>query len=266
MLSWIESEARNWKPFIQNRIELIQQLTKPNRSSTVPHFWQSCESNGLAFLIHKELPRLVGSESGELTAGDLEKKSRLLTLTPVVDDIGLIYVGNRLQRLHLRCQHKYPVILLNKYPFMVVAIRPKEWQAETHAINGAGIDLAGPFYIKEGRIIAKTYQLWRKDYLVIFSYRQKWTAQRTESKIANIVLVCEDNENRNSRPLRRILQLYPGPDGIIQSVRVKTAARSFARLTRKLWLIEGATWRWDSSIAGRYKRQNDKLYCTTSFQ
>ncbi|KRZ22250.1 hypothetical protein T4B_15476 [Trichinella pseudospiralis] len=123
MLSWIESEARNWKPFIQNRIELIQQLTKPNRSSTVPHFWQSCESNGLAFLIHKELPRLVGSESGELTAGDLEKKSRLLTLTPVVDDIGLIYVGNRLQRLHLRCQHKYPVILLNKYPFMVVAIR-----------------------------------------------------------------------------------------------------------------------------------------------
>ncbi|KRY67063.1 hypothetical protein T4A_13279 [Trichinella pseudospiralis] len=149
MLSWIESEARNWKPFIQNRIELIQQLTKPKswkccfRSSTVPHFWQSCESNGLAFLIHKELPRLVGSESGELTvkelnrvefqwiktvlneiyAGDLEKKSRLLTLTPVVDDIGLIYVGNRLQRLHLRCQHKYPVILLNKYPFMVVAIR-----------------------------------------------------------------------------------------------------------------------------------------------
>ncbi|KRY67085.1 hypothetical protein T4A_12405 [Trichinella pseudospiralis] len=98
------------------------------------------------------------------------------------------------------------------------------------------------------------------------AYRQKWTAQRTESKIANIVLVCEDNEKRNSRPLRRILQLYPGPDGIIQSVRVKTAARSFARLIRKLWLIEGATWRWDSSIAGRYKRQNDKLYCTTSFQ
>ncbi|KRY83228.1 hypothetical protein T4D_2650 [Trichinella pseudospiralis] len=97
-------------------------------------------------------------------------------------------------------------------------------------------------------------------------YRQKWTAQRTESKIANIVLVCKDNENRNSRPLRRILQLYPGPDGIIQSVRVKTAARSFARLIRKLWLIEGATWRWDSSIAGKYKRQNDKLYCTTSFQ
>ncbi|KRZ22222.1 hypothetical protein T4B_14359 [Trichinella pseudospiralis] len=96
------------------------------------------------------------------------------------------------------------------------------------------------------------------------AYQQKWTAQRTESKIANIVLVCEDNENRNSRPLRRILQLYPGPDGIIQSVRVKTAARSFARLIRKLWLIEGATWRWDSSIAGRYKRQNDKLYCTTT--
>ncbi|KRY67054.1 hypothetical protein T4A_1994 [Trichinella pseudospiralis] len=35
--------------------------------------------------------------------------------------------------------------------------QPKEWQAETHAINGVGIDLAGPFYMKEGRIIAKTY-------------------------------------------------------------------------------------------------------------
>ncbi|KRZ14108.1 hypothetical protein T11_11710 [Trichinella zimbabwensis] len=37
VLSWIGSEARNWKPFIQNRVELIQQLTKPKS-------WKYCSS------------------------------------------------------------------------------------------------------------------------------------------------------------------------------------------------------------------------------
>ncbi|KRZ14146.1 hypothetical protein T11_1981 [Trichinella zimbabwensis] len=49
------------------------------------------------------------------------------------------------------------------------------------------------------------------------------------------------NQNRNNRPLGRILQLYPGSDGIIRSVPVKTAAGSFAISIQKLWLIEAAT-------------------------
>ncbi|KRY80315.1 hypothetical protein T4D_2980 [Trichinella pseudospiralis] len=36
-LSWIRSEAKNWKPFLKNRVELIQQLTEPK-------LWKYCPS------------------------------------------------------------------------------------------------------------------------------------------------------------------------------------------------------------------------------
>ncbi|KRY70406.1 hypothetical protein T4A_11388 [Trichinella pseudospiralis] len=37
VLSWIRSEAKNWKPFVRNRVELIQQLTDSK-------LWKYCQS------------------------------------------------------------------------------------------------------------------------------------------------------------------------------------------------------------------------------
>ncbi|KRX12791.1 hypothetical protein T07_7237 [Trichinella nelsoni] len=47
VLSWIRSEAKNWKPFVRNRVELIQQLTEPK-------LWKYCPSeNNPADLISR---------------------------------------------------------------------------------------------------------------------------------------------------------------------------------------------------------------------
>ncbi|KRX60896.1 hypothetical protein T06_13750, partial [Trichinella sp. T6] len=47
VFSWIRSEAKNWKPFVRNRVELIQQLTEPK-------LWKYCSSeNNPADLISR---------------------------------------------------------------------------------------------------------------------------------------------------------------------------------------------------------------------
>ncbi|KRZ88413.1 hypothetical protein T08_13720 [Trichinella sp. T8] len=53
----------------------------------------------------------------------LPRNSLLLTLPPFVDDMDLIRVGDRIQRLHLRYQYEHPVLLLKKHPLTVLVIQ-----------------------------------------------------------------------------------------------------------------------------------------------
>ncbi|KRX77845.1 hypothetical protein T06_748 [Trichinella sp. T6] len=53
----------------------------------------------------------------------LPRNSLLLTLTPYVDDMDLIRVVERIQRLHLRYQYEHPVLLLKKHPLTVLVIQ-----------------------------------------------------------------------------------------------------------------------------------------------
>ncbi|KRY07390.1 hypothetical protein T12_2432 [Trichinella patagoniensis] len=53
----------------------------------------------------------------------LPRNSLLLTLTPYVDDMDLIRVGEGIQRLHLRYQYKHPVLLPQKHPLTVLVIQ-----------------------------------------------------------------------------------------------------------------------------------------------
>ncbi|KRZ85903.1 hypothetical protein T08_10550 [Trichinella sp. T8] len=97
----------------------------------------------------------------------LPRNSLLLTLPPFVDDMDLIRVGDRIQRLHLRYQYEHPVLLLKKHPLTVleksqcckqmIDAQLKERQAETCAFDSVGMYFARPLHTKEGRIIVKTY-------------------------------------------------------------------------------------------------------------
>ncbi|KRX15659.1 hypothetical protein T07_3307 [Trichinella nelsoni] len=55
--------------------------------------------------------------------GKLPRNSLFLTLTPFVDDMDLIRVEKRIQRLHLRYQHIHPVLLPNTHPLTFLVIQ-----------------------------------------------------------------------------------------------------------------------------------------------
>ncbi|KRY64590.1 hypothetical protein T4A_8601 [Trichinella pseudospiralis] len=264
-LSWIRIEAKNWKPFVKNRVELIQQLTEPK-------LWKYCPSeNNPADLIscgtsvtklkdsrlwcegpplllnpepyektsdeHTQHPRSLFSgissinddqyeyvidpsrlqtfsklsrvtawclrfvkncrhpskqrqekltieelneselywmkivqnetfrdEKSLLMKGKLSENSRLIYLTPFIDEFGVMRVGGRLEQSNLlsavkrvlrRCVvfRKENARCLNQ----IMAPLPKNRLVKTHAFDNVGIDFAGPLYVKDGRTISKIY-------------------------------------------------------------------------------------------------------------
>ena len=83
---------------------------------------------------------------------------------------------------------------------------------------------------------------WRKEFLSSLQTRQKWIKQTRNLAVGDVVLVKESNTSRNQWPLGRITTVYPGDDGLVRTVQVKTAA-SREPLTRSVakivLLLEG---------------------------
>ncbi|KRY64048.1 hypothetical protein T4A_10325, partial [Trichinella pseudospiralis] len=125
-------------------------------------------------------------EKSLLMKGKLSENSRLIHLTPFIDEFGVMRVGGRftaikfavstqtscysakqtqhhgldhsrsaVKRVLRRCVvfRKENARCLNQ----IMAPLPKNRLVETHAFDSVGIDFAGPLYVKEGRTVTKIY-------------------------------------------------------------------------------------------------------------
>ncbi|KRY64759.1 hypothetical protein T4A_1795, partial [Trichinella pseudospiralis] len=260
-LSWIRSEAKNWKPFVKNRVELIQQLTEPklwkycpsennpadliSRGTSVTKlkdsrlWWEgppsllnpeSCEKTSDEYTQHPDaleerslfsgissisddqyeyvidpsryqtfskLARVTAwclrfakncrhpsnqrqeeltieelnkaelywmktvqnetfrDEKSLLIKGKLSENSRLIHLTPFIDEVGVMRVGGRLQQSNLLYQHKHPTILPNKHTITDLIIQGEhkhQWHAGVEQTLAA---LRKRFWILKGRSAVK---------------------------------------------------------------------------------------------------------------
>ncbi|GFT78363.1 integrase catalytic domain-containing protein [Trichonephila clavipes] len=73
---------------------------------------------------------------------DICNKSKILNLSPFLDDKGIIRVGGRLKHSRLPYSSKHPILLPAKSDL------PKERITPDKVFNSTGIDLCGPFFIK----------------------------------------------------------------------------------------------------------------------
>ena len=83
---------------------------------------------------------------------------------------------------------------------------------------------------------------WRKEFLASLQCRQKWLETKRNMAVDDIVLLKEDNAARNQWPLGRVVEVLPGGDGLVRTVKVKVA-KSKDPLTRsitKLVLLSAA--------------------------
>jgi len=67
---------------------------------------------------------------------------------------------------------------------------------------------------------------------------KKWLENGTDIKIGDIVIVVEDAGPRNNWPLGRIVEVYPGKDGVTCVVDVKTAVGINKRPTSKIHRLD----------------------------
>ncbi|XP_033229076.1 uncharacterized protein LOC117180695 [Belonocnema kinseyi] len=78
---------------------------------------------------------------------------------------------------------------------------------------------------------------WHKEYLNELNVRHKWNATSSNIKVGSLAILKEDNLVDTSPmlwPMCRVIEVHPGPDGVVGVVTVKTATGVYKRCVRKL--------------------------------
>ncbi|XP_056307490.1 uncharacterized protein LOC130219206 [Danio aesculapii] len=79
---------------------------------------------------------------------------------------------------------------------------------------------------------------WIKEYLPALQQRQKWHQPKRNLKVGDLVLILHEHTPRNHWPLGLLTQVYPGADGLVRTVEVKTQAGIFTCPVDKICLLE----------------------------
>ena len=82
------------------------------------------------------------------------------------------------------------------------------------------------------------WKRWLREYLPTLQVRGKWHKALPNLKPNALVLLVDDSAPRGHWSLGRVLEVYPGPDGMVRTVKVKTKASVYIRPIQKLCLLE----------------------------
>jgi putative ribosome biogenesis GTPase RsgA len=84
---------------------------------------------------------------------------------------------------------------------------------------------------------------WRREYLTALREKHNLTHQTTKLKVlvGDVVIVKSDDKNRGNWPLGIVQQVFPGKDGVIRAVKLKTAKGTLERPVQHLYPMELAS-------------------------
>jgi hypothetical protein len=81
------------------------------------------------------------------------------------------------------------------------------------------------------------WRRWTREYLPMLQSRAKWIEKKPNIAVGDLVLLVEETP-RNHWPLARVLDVFPGDDGNVRAVRVKTQSTILERPIRKICHLE----------------------------
>ena len=85
------------------------------------------------------------------------------------------------------------------------------------------------------------WRRWLREYMPALTEQKKWRARsQTDVQIGDLVLVAEDNLPHGRWNLGRVVKTFPGNDGLVRTVEVRTKQGTFKRPVVKLCLLEEA--------------------------
>lgn len=141
--------------------------------------------------------------------------------------------------------------ILNSRPLVPLADDPTElnYLTPAHAVRGErivqplGRNLSAvPINrVDQHRLLDKIQQefweVWRKEYIKHLQSRYKWNRAERNIAVGDLVLLKIDNVPPGIWPVARVMEVYPGADGFVRSVKIKTPTSEFVRPINKLILI-----------------------------
>lgn len=95
-------------------------------------------------------------------------------------------------------------------------------------------------YLYQQRLVNHFWNRWRGEYLHQLSIRPKWNEEQPALKVGDVVLISEDNVSRRKWPMGRVEELFPGKDGLVRTVALKTQKGALSRPIQRLHRLEAS--------------------------
>ena len=85
--------------------------------------------------------------------------------------------------------------------------------------------------------VGSFWRKWARGVLPHLVIRKKWQVQRGNVAVNDYVIVADSNAVRGKWNAGRVLEVFPGMDGLVPNVRVKTATGTYMRPITKICVI-----------------------------
>ena len=88
-------------------------------------------------------------------------------------------------------------------------------------------------------LVDQLWRRWQREYLPLLLPRKKWNNEVTNIAEGDVVLMAEETSPRGLWPLARVIEVVPGEDGRVRSVKVQTASKSvYHRPVSRICVLE----------------------------
>lgn len=87
------------------------------------------------------------------------------------------------------------------------------------------------------KIVQDFWARWRKEYLNELQIRTKWKKNHANITKGTLVILKEDNVPHIQWPMGRVVEVYPGRDGVIRVVDLKVKNKVIRRPVTKIYII-----------------------------
>lgn len=138
-----------------------------------------------------------------------------------------------------------PMVPLNDDPIEINYLTPAHAMIGEKLVQPLAYDLSEiPINrINQQKLLDKIQQdFWssfKNDYLSTVQNRYKWNTKERNLNINDIVLIKEDHSPPGVWPMGRVIQVFPGTDGVVRNVRLKTESTELNRAVRNLVSLKG---------------------------
>ena len=90
------------------------------------------------------------------------------------------------------------------------------------------------------KIVDSFWRRWTRDVFPLLVPRKKWNTSRRNVQVDDFVMVAEPNTVRGKWIIGRVVEVYPGQDGRVRNVKVKTPTGNYSRPITKIAVIQPA--------------------------
>ena len=122
-----------------------------------------------------------------------------------------------------------PAMLLTGFKHKLFPVLPGRKPAQL-AVSNAPVQRYRYFQ----SLISQFWKQWKTEYLKTLQARQKFLKTPPNVEVHDLVLLQEDNIPSAEWPLARISRVYPGKDGVVRTVQLRTPRGYFDRPVHKL--------------------------------